>query len=116
MPLESQLFRDNKRLRDCLVNDSAHVIRGSQGVHVALIQYAVLRLEGGQIDGSEIMAKRYGRTTAAVVLAYKKRRRIVNLAYQTSADDIVGRMTMASLDREMMLAEAADFIRDHMWR
>lgn len=112
MPLVSRLFRDNERLRACLVDNSAHVTRGSQGVHVALIQYAALRLEGGRIEGPEITAKLYGPSTAAVVLAYKTRRRIINPAYQTSPDSIVGRMTIAALDREMMLAEATDAVRD----
>lgn len=114
MPLVSDLFRTNQRLQKCLTDDSAHVTKGSQGVHVALIQYAVLRLEGGQIDGIEITAKRYGPTTAAAVLAYKTRRRIINAAYQTSADNIVGRMTIAALDREMAVSELRDFGRSSL--
>jgi hypothetical protein len=112
MPLVSQLFRTNRRLQECLIKDSAHVTIGSRGVHVALIQYAVLRLEGGEIDGREISAKLYGPTTAAAVLAYKTRRRIINFAYQRSADNVVGRMTIAALDREMVMAELADLGRN----
>ena len=111
MPLVSQLFSGNQRLQECLTDDSAHVTPGSRGVHVALIQYAVLRLEGGQIEGREILEKLYGPSTAATVLAYKAQRKIVNTAYQKVADDIVGRMTIAALDREMAMAETADIGR-----
>ncbi len=110
MPLVSQLFRSNQRLQRCLIEDSAHVTLGSRGVHVSLIQYAVLRLEGGEIEGSEITEKLYGPTTADVVLAYKTFRGIINPAYQVSADNIVGRMTIATLDKEMLLAELRDSI------
>jgi hypothetical protein len=72
----------------------------------------VLRLEGGQIDGRDISAQLYGPTTAAAVLAYKTRRRIINTAYQTSADNIVGRMTIAALDREMRLVDLKDLSRN----
>jgi hypothetical protein len=112
MPLVSHLFRGSPRLQECLIKDSAHVTTGSRGLHVALIQYAVLRLESGEIDGREIQAMIYGRTTAAAVLAYKTRRRIINTTYQRSADNIVGRLTIAALDREMVLAEVRDFARN----
>jgi hypothetical protein len=39
------------------------------------------------------------------VLAYKRKRDIVNRAYQQRADDIVGKMTIASLDREIFEGE-----------
>jgi hypothetical protein len=38
----------------------------------------------------------YGKQTADAVLAYKKKRGIINRGYQASADNIVGKMTMAS--------------------
>ena len=44
----------------------------------------------------------YGPSTAAAVLAFKTRRNIINRAYQTKADNIVGRMTIAALDAEML--------------
>src|SRR5262249_23232676 len=40
------------------------------------------------------------------VLAYKQKRNIVNRSYQTQADNIVGKMTMAALDLEMLSIEA----------
>jgi len=39
------------------------------------------------------------------VLASKKKRRIINFTYQTQADDIVGKMTIAALDKEMVTFE-----------
>ncbi len=39
------------------------------------------------------------------MLAYKRKRSIINRSYQTVADDIVGIMTIASLDDEMRLQE-----------
>jgi hypothetical protein len=36
------------------------------------------------------------------VLAYKRKRSIINFSFQTQADDIVGKMTVASLDKEMV--------------
>jgi hypothetical protein len=35
------------------------------------------------------------------VLAFKRRRKIINFSYQTQEDNIVGKMTIAALDREM---------------
>jgi hypothetical protein len=114
IPLVSKLFRANKRLQDCLTSDSAHVTPGSRGQHVALIQYAVLALESGEISGVEIQGQTYGPTTARTVLAYKTRRKIINKAYQQAPDNIVGRMTIAALDFDMVLAEFAEFTQDNM--
>ena len=49
-------------------------------------------------------------TTASAVLRYKTERQIVNRAYQTQPDNIVGKMTMKSLDQE--IAALADSQRD----
>jgi hypothetical protein len=50
------------------------------------------------IDVQELSARRYGPSTAQAVLAFKRVRRIINHSYQTQADDIVGKMTIAALD------------------
>jgi hypothetical protein len=47
----------------------------------------------------------YGPATANAVLRYKRKRDIVNRSYQTSADNVVGKMTIASLDREIKALE-----------
>ena len=57
------------------------------------------------IDAGELSAKQYGSSTAAAVLEFKPERNIINRSYQTQADDIVGKMTIAELDREMAKLE-----------
>lgn len=105
MPLHSQLFRGDNALEACLVNDAAHVVEGTRGPHVNKIQHALALLDGAPIDGSEVSAGLYGRSTANAVLAYKRQRGIINTAYQNTADDIVGKMTIASLDNEVAIGE-----------
>ena len=74
-------------------------------MHVLLIQEALVLLDNAPIDGGEINALRYGATTANAVLAYKRKRNIVNPSYQTAPDNIVGKMTIAALDSEMSTKE-----------
>jgi hypothetical protein len=62
-------------------------------------------LDGAKIDGQETRKNTYGTSTAAAVLTYKTKRRIINPAYQTKPDNIVGKMTIAALDREMLQFE-----------
>src|SRR4051794_24028168 len=101
MPLVSQLFRNNDRLQRCLVSPPDHVVPGSQGEHVALIQKALTMLGAAVISPSEIAASFYGTTTARAVLAFKgPPRNIINTAYQRAPDNIVGQMTIAQLDKE----------------
>jgi peptidoglycan hydrolase-like protein with peptidoglycan-binding domain len=101
MTLHSQAFRDDPKLQTAASDNSAHITRGARGPHVAKIQNALNILDdaGLQVDGD------YGALTAAAVLAYKRERNIVNRSYQTTADDIVGIMTMEALDREMFERE-----------
>ncbi len=47
----------------------------------------------------------YGAKTAAAVLAYKQKRNIVNRAYQTTADNVVGKMTVVAIDKELLASE-----------
>jgi peptidoglycan hydrolase-like protein with peptidoglycan-binding domain len=101
MGLQSNHFRPDAALEACLVNDSKNVKEGAVGDHVKKIQTALKILDNLTISPAELAAKRYGPSTAAAVLAFKKKRRIINPAYQTSADNIVGKMTMAALDEEM---------------
>ncbi len=102
MPLSSIMFSSDQRLQACLVNDAAHVTQGDSGDHVMLIQAALII-----IDGADIMADgRYGPLTAAAVLAYKTRNGIVNTSYQRQPDNIVGKMTIAQLDKDMLALEA----------
>lgn len=101
MPLTSNLFKDNKRLNACLIDHQAHVVPGATGEHVRLIQIALIDIDGLTIADSELKEQRYGPATAAAVLAYKRKRKIINKSYQSTEDNIVGKMTIASLDQEM---------------
>ena len=65
------------------------------------------------IGPAEIVAELYGPTTAKSVLAYKTRRHIINRAYQSTADDIVGKMTIAQLDRELVAQDGQSRIGIH---
>jgi hypothetical protein len=101
MPLVSNLFRDNARLGACLTDHQSHVTPGAVGEHVHLIQVALMDIDGLAIDASELTAQRYGPSTASAVLAYKKKRKIINRSYQNTEDNIVGKMTIASPDQDM---------------
>lgn len=107
MPLFSKTFKGDTRLEACLVSDSAHVTLGAVGEHVSKIQRALTLLQASKIDDEECIAKRYGESTASAVLAYKTKRAIINRSYQTKADNIVGKMTIAALDKEMLQMETA---------
>jgi hypothetical protein len=102
MPLQSDLFKGDPRLESCLINDAAHVKQGAVGDYVSKIQVALLRIDSLLVDPSELRAKWYGPSTAAAVLAFKRKRGIINYSYQTEPDNIVGKMTIAALDREML--------------
>ena len=102
MALQSRLFVGDSALEAAANSDAAHITQGSSGPHVRKIQTALNLLDDAKLnaDGS------YGRLTAAAVLNYKRARQIVNTARQTEADDIVGRMTVAALDAELLTAES----------
>jgi peptidoglycan hydrolase-like protein with peptidoglycan-binding domain len=89
----------------CLVQDSAHITPGTHGPHVNKIQTALSTLDHFAVAPGEVQSQTYGPSTAAGVLAYKQKRNIINQAYQTQADNIVGKMTIASLDAEMARVE-----------
>ena len=77
----------------------------SIALHLGKIQLALILLDAAVIADSEQDSLTYGDSTARAVLAYKRKRNIVNRSYQTQADNIVGKMTMASLDGEMVKKE-----------
>jgi peptidoglycan hydrolase-like protein with peptidoglycan-binding domain len=105
MPLVSRWFRESARLQTCLVSDPAHVVTGDSGDHVTLIQEALQVLDGAEISPEDLTGRIYGRSTAAAVLDFKKKRDIVNRAYQTAPDNIVGKMTIRALDEEIAARE-----------
>jgi hypothetical protein len=96
--LNSDLFSGDLKLEAAAVSDAAHVIPGSAGDHVRKIQLALNQLDGANLNPDGM----YGPATAAAVLAYKRARKIINDKYQTQADEIVGKMTIVALDRELL--------------
>jgi hypothetical protein len=107
--LVSQSFRNDERLNRCAVDNAAHVTLGTKGSFVNLIQRAICAIDGADIADAEMREQTYGKTTAAAVLNYKTARNIINFSYQTTADDIVGIMTIKTLDRELAALELASF-------
>jgi hypothetical protein len=101
MALKSNLFAGDMKLEAAATSHPAHIMRGATGPHVAKIQAALFVLDGVEVSGAERKSSTYGPSTAAAVLAYKKKRDIVNRSYQSSADDIVGIMTMKAMDDEL---------------
>jgi hypothetical protein len=101
MALKSKLFRGDSKLEAAAVSDPAHITIGAKGEHVRKIQQALTILDGANLD----LDGTYGHETAAAVLAYKQKRNIINRSYQTRADNIVGKMTIAALDLEMLKRE-----------
>lgn len=105
MTLKSKRFAGDQKLEAAAIADQAHIIRGASGVHVAKIQSALIELDGALISGQELQRSQYGDSTSRAVLTFKTKRNIVNRSYQTQADNIVGKMTIAVLDSEMLTRE-----------
>jgi peptidoglycan hydrolase-like protein with peptidoglycan-binding domain len=101
MALQCKLFRGDAKLEAAAKLDSAHIKPGDRGPHVGKIQQAIIDLDGATLARDD----NYGPATATAVLSYKQKRNIINRAYQTQADNIVGKLTVASLDREMLAHE-----------
>ncbi len=111
MALLSNLFKGDVALEKCLVSDPAHVKLGASGNHVGKIQKALILLDDAHIAAEDLLAKKYGQSTANSVLGYKSKRRIINFSYQKAADNVVGKMTIAALDREMVALESRSVTR-----
>jgi peptidoglycan hydrolase-like protein with peptidoglycan-binding domain len=107
MSLQSKQFHGDPACEAAAVSDPAHITFGARGPHVEKIQQALILLDDAIIFDQEIQGRFFGATTASAVLAYKQKRNIVNRSYQTEADNIVGKMTMASLDAGMLKRESA---------
>jgi hypothetical protein len=85
-------------------------VPGSKGEHVRKIQSALIQLDGSAIAADGV----YGPATASAVISFKQQRNIINHSYQTRADNIVGKMTIAALDRELLLLQTrVVLIRPH---
>lgn len=107
MPLVSRLFSVDRKLQACLISDSAHIMQGDRGDHVARIQSALVRLRVLKPADARAEAGYFGARTAAAILFYKESLKIINRRYQTKADNIVGKMTIASLDRAVFILDGS---------
>jgi hypothetical protein len=105
MMLKSHLLSGNGALELCAVKDLNHIMRGDSGVHVGKIQAALVAVDDAKISAQEWNTNTYGPSTEHAVLKYKEKRQIINKSYQKIADAIVGRMTIASLDAELLRIE-----------
>jgi hypothetical protein len=112
MGLQSPIFRGVRALEACLLYHSAHIVQGAVGDHVSKIHTALFILDKVSVSAKELATKRYGPSTAAAVLAYKRKRKIINWSYQTQADNIVGKMTIAAMDKELIMRIALDVALD----
>jgi hypothetical protein len=99
--LTCALFSGDRQLQACAISHAAHVKLGARGTHVSRVHVALTLLGHGPIDPGEWREGCFGASTAAAVLAYKRSRAIVNRAYQQQPDEIVGVMTICSLDTEL---------------
>lgn len=102
MGLNSNLFKGDPKLEACLISDPAHVTLGARGEHVGKIQFAITATGLGVISADEIAQQFYGPSTANAVLGFKRTHNIINRTYQQTADNIVGKMTIAELDKIMV--------------
>ena len=96
MSLKSRLFRSD---------DPAHLTPGTVGASVGKVQRALTIVDGAVIATSELRGQVYGPSTTAAVVTYKQARGIINRAYEQTVDNIVGKMTIRSLDDEMSRIE-----------
>ena len=104
--LISRLFSGDKLLQSCADHDQSHITLGKQGDHVSKIQTALLILENVSVAVGELKSKTYGKSTADAILKFKSKRKIINKAYQSAPDNIVGKMTIRALDHELLIIEA----------
>jgi peptidoglycan hydrolase-like protein with peptidoglycan-binding domain len=104
--LRSKLLSPSARLKASEVQDSAHVKQGDRGDYVTLIHQALAATDNATVDTAETQDGYYGKSTAAAVLAFKTKRQIINRAYQSQPDNIVGKMTIKRLDDEMVEIES----------
>lgn len=105
MPLVSRFLSGDSRLEACLTQDSAHLTPGIKGDFVGKVQAALEYVDRARIDEAELNSMTYGPSTADAVLTFKTKRQIINRSYQQNADNIVGKMTIERLDKEVAARE-----------
>ena len=99
MPLQSRLFKDDRKLQNCLERDEWHVVPGARGDHVGRIQRALITLGAGVIDFRELTDKRYGETTASTVLRFKGPPRNITHARTARCGRLIHRKDISATSR-----------------
>lgn len=99
MALQSELFRGDPKLEAAAISDSAHILPGARGPHVAKIQQALIELAAAAIVPDGV----YGSATAEAVGDFKRKQQPQILNFAGRIDNIVGIKTMAALDAGMLL-------------
>jgi hypothetical protein len=98
-------FEDSTKLKACAVDDSEHVGEQftPQGPWVVLIKKALNTWAAKQVPPvpQVPMNDRFGRETGDLVALYKTRQRPPILNYAGKIDRIVGKKTVAALDKEL---------------
>jgi len=102
--LDSNTFKNDHLLKECLHKDAFHITLGRSGGHVAKIQSALILLDHAAITNGDLSAQIYGKSTADAVLAYKRRKQILGPGQRTP-DNIVGKLTITALDDDMLAFE-----------
>ncbi len=71
MKLKSKLFKGDQAVQACLVDNSAHIKEGAMGKYVSKIHTALFAIDGLSVSADELRMQRFGKSTAAAVLAFK---------------------------------------------
>lgn len=103
-----------QKLDDCATKDPAHLVIGTVGDHVALVQDALIQLDQHSFLSPaerdsfdlEVQTQFYGNMTAKIVQNYKNNHvpKILQ-PWQASADNVVGKQTISFLDDDMAALE-----------
>lgn len=112
--LTSLLLGTDNRLQSCLLDDNAHVTVGQRGVHVSRIHLALMMLGWRDYTPQEIKDQLYGPATAKEILRIKTEHGIVARNRQNHADNIVGKMTISFLDRNITSLERIGNIQPYL--
>jgi hypothetical protein len=103
-----------QKLDDCATKDPAHLIVGTVGEHVTIVQDALIQLgQHSFLDAAEqasfeleFQTQFYGNMTAKIVQNYKNNHTPKILQpWQSSADNVVGKQTIRFLDDDMAALE-----------
>lgn len=101
-----------ERLAQCLSSDLQHITpRSTRGAHIAAIQIALQKIGEDQKDLGLLLITdavgEYGKTTSDAVLKYKSKPTRPIARSGQPVDNIVGRMTISEMDRDLLKIEKA---------